>query len=187
MKEKVVLAYSGGVDTSVAVRWMAENYDMDVIAFTVDIGGVSDLDSIKQKALKVGAVKAITLDAKKKFIESYVFPALQANAIYEGQYPLATALGRPLIAKLMVDVADKEGATAVAHGSTVGDSPGTFPDSTLKNSTSGQIQRIRERRSSAAEVILKPGYKVGKAFIGACGLLHTLTECLQCFVGRCTG
>jgi argininosuccinate synthase len=118
MKDKVILAYSGGLDTSVAVKWMAKKYDMDVIAFTVDIGGVSDLDSIKQKALKVGAIKAITIDARDEFVNSYVFPALQANAIYEGQYPLATALGRPLIAKLMVDAANEEGANAVAHGST---------------------------------------------------------------------
>jgi len=118
MNEKVILAYSGGLDTSVAVKWMAEKHNLDVIAFTVDIGGINDLESIKQKALKVGAVKALTIDARKEFIESYVFPALQANAIYEGQYPLATALGRPLIAKLMVDAAKQEGATAVAHGST---------------------------------------------------------------------
>jgi len=118
MKDKVVLAYSGGLDTSVAVKWMAEKYNMDVIAFTVNIGGVDDLEAIQKKALKVGAKKAIIMDATEIFIKSYAFPALQANAIYEGQYPLATALGRPLIAKLMVDVARKEGAVAVAHGST---------------------------------------------------------------------
>lgn len=118
MPEKVVLAYSGGLDTSVAVRWLMEKYGMEVITVTADIGGVCDLPAIRDKALKVGAIKAFVTDAKEVFVESFVFPALQAGAIYEGQYPLATALGRPLIAQIMVDVAKKEGATAVAHGST---------------------------------------------------------------------
>jgi argininosuccinate synthase len=118
MVNKVVLAYSGGLDTSAAIKWLADKYKMEVIAFTADIGGVGDLTAIQQKALKVGAVKALTLDAKKLFVDSFIFPALRANALYEGQYPLATALGRPLIAKLMVDMARKEGAIAVAHGST---------------------------------------------------------------------
>ncbi len=118
MADKVVLAYSGGLDTSAAIKWLADKYNMEVIALTVDIGGVANLPAIEQKALKVGAVKALTLDAKKLFIDSFVFPTLQANALYEGQYPLATALGRPLIAKLLVDTARNEGAIAVAHGST---------------------------------------------------------------------
>ncbi len=118
MTDKAVLAYSGGLDTSVAIKWLAEKYNVEVIAFTVDIGGVSDLQAIQQKALKVGAVKALIFDAKELFINSFVYPALKANALYEGQYPLATALGRPLMAKLLVDVARKEGAVAVAHGST---------------------------------------------------------------------
>ncbi len=118
MTEKVVLAYSGGLDTSAAIKWIADKYKMDVIAVTADIGGVGELPAIQQKALKIGAVKALTLDAKKMFVDSYVFPALKTNALYEGQYPLATALGRPLIAKLLVDAAKKEKAVAVAHGST---------------------------------------------------------------------
>jgi argininosuccinate synthase len=118
MTDKIVLAYSGGLDTSVAIKWLADKYKMDVVAFTVDIGGVADLEKIKQKALNVGAVNAIVMDARKEFIEQYLYPALQADVLYEGQYPLATALGRPLMAKLQVDVARKEGATAVAHGST---------------------------------------------------------------------
>ena len=118
MADRVVLAYSGGLDTSAAIRWLADKYDMEVIAVTADIGGVSDLPAIQQKALKVGAIKALTMDAKEHFIDSFVFPSLRANALYEGQYPLATALGRPLIAKLLVDTARNEGATAVAHGST---------------------------------------------------------------------
>ncbi|MBM3183106.1 MAG: argininosuccinate synthase [Chloroflexi bacterium] len=118
MADKVVLAYSGGLDTSAAIQWLAEERNMDVIALTIDIGGVRDLEAIRQKALKVGAIKALTLDARKQFVDGFIFPALRANVLYEGQYPLATALGRPLIAKLMVETAKKEGATAVAHGST---------------------------------------------------------------------
>lgn len=118
MADKVVLAYSGGLDTSAAIKWLADKYHMGVIALTADIGGIGDLPAIQQKALKIGAVKALTVDAKKIFVDSFVFPALKANAIYEGQYPMATALGRPLIAKMLVDVAKKEGAVAVSHGST---------------------------------------------------------------------
>jgi len=118
MSDKVVLAYSGGLDTSVAVKWLEEKYSLRVVTLTVDIGNIADLDVIRQKALKVGAVKALVLDAKQSFVESFVFPALQADAIYEGQYPLATALGRPLIARLLVETARKEGASTVAHGCT---------------------------------------------------------------------
>ena len=118
MSHKIVLAYSGGLDTSVAVKWLKERYDMDVIALTVDVGNVADLEAIRQKALDVGAIKALVVDSRESFIKSFVFPALQADAIYEGQYPLATALGRPLIAQLLVEAAKKEGATAVAHGCT---------------------------------------------------------------------
>jgi len=118
MPGKVVLAYSGGLDTSVAIKWLREKYDMDVIAVTVDVGNERDFSIIKQKALDVGAVKALVLDAKESFVNHFVFPALKADALYEGQYSLATALSRPLIARLMVDVAREEGATAIAHGCT---------------------------------------------------------------------
>jgi len=118
MSEKVVLAYSGGLDTSVAIKWLEEKYSLKVITLTVDIGNVPDLEAIRQKALRVGAIKATVVDAKETFIKSFVFPALQADAVYEGQYPLATALGRPLIAQLLVETARKEKATVVAHGCT---------------------------------------------------------------------
>jgi argininosuccinate synthase len=118
MSDKVVLAYSGGLDTSVAIRRLEEKYNLKVITLTVDIGNVPDLEAIRQKALKVGAIKALVVDAKEAFIKSFVFPALQADAIYEGQYPLATALGRPLIARLLVEAARKEKARVVAHGCT---------------------------------------------------------------------
>jgi argininosuccinate synthase len=117
-RDKVVLAYSGGLDTSVMVPWIGEKYNLDVIAFTADLGQGEDIERIRQKALKTGAVDAVALDARNLFVDLFVFPALMAGAIYEGKYPLATALGRPLIAKLMVDVAHERGAKAVAHGCT---------------------------------------------------------------------
>jgi argininosuccinate synthase len=116
--DKVVLAYSGGVDTSVAIKWLQEKYNMEVIAFSVDVGNEPNFPAIREKALKLGAIKAVVADAKKAFIEEFVFPALKANAMYQGQYPLATALARPLMAKLLVETALKEGAKSVAHGST---------------------------------------------------------------------
>jgi argininosuccinate synthase len=118
MAEKVVLAYSGGLDTSVAIEWIKEKYGMDVIAVTADVGAEKDLEAARKKALKVGAVKAVVVDARETFVNQFVFPALQADAIYQGVYPLATALSRPLIARLLVEVAREEGATAVAHGCT---------------------------------------------------------------------
>jgi len=117
-RKKVVLAYSGGLDTSVAIKWISEKYDMDVITLTIDLGAVKDLEVVRQKALKIGAKKAVVINAQDTFIKYFVIPALQAGALYEGVYPLATALGRPLIAKLLVDVACDEEAKAVAHGCT---------------------------------------------------------------------
>jgi argininosuccinate synthase len=118
MAKKVVLAYSGGLDTSAAIRWIKEEHGMDVIAVTADVGAEKDLEAVRKKALKVGAVKAMVMDMRETFVNQFVFPALQADAIYQGVYPLATALSRPLIARLLVDVAHKEGATAVSHGCT---------------------------------------------------------------------
>ena len=116
-ENKIVLAYSGGLDTSVAVPWLKEKYSAEIITLTIDLGMV-DLESIRQRALQVGASKALTVDAKEALVDEYLFPALQAGAIYEEQYPLATALGRPLIARCMVEAAKAEGAFAVAHGCT---------------------------------------------------------------------
>jgi argininosuccinate synthase len=118
MAEKVVLAYSGGLDTSVAIKWLQKNYKLDVIAVNIDVGNEKDFSAVRQKALDIGAIKAEVVDAKELFVKYFIFPALQANALYEGQYPLATALTRPLMAKLMVDVAVEEGASAIAHGCT---------------------------------------------------------------------
>lgn len=116
--DKVVLAYSGGLDTSVSVKWIKEKYNLDVIALTINIGQEKDWDNVRHRAEKSGAIKAIVVDARQTFVESVVWPALQAGAIYEGKYPLATALGRYLMSKIMVDVAKQEGAVAVAHGCT---------------------------------------------------------------------
>ena len=118
MSDKVVLAYSGGLDTSVAIRWLKEQYNLDVIALNIDVGNERDFSVIRQKAIDVGAVKALVKDAKETFVNHFIFPALQADVIYEGQYPLSTALSRPLMAKLLVDVAKEEGASAIAHGCT---------------------------------------------------------------------
>jgi argininosuccinate synthase len=116
--DKVVLAYSGGLDTSVAIKWLNDKYHVDIIAVTIDVGNEKDFAAVRRKALKVGAVKALVIDGKDLFVKYFVFPALQANALYEGQYPLATALSRPLMAKLLVDTALAEGAVAIAHGCT---------------------------------------------------------------------
>ncbi|SDZ23150.1 argininosuccinate synthase [Evansella caseinilytica] len=115
---KVVLAYSGGLDTSVSIKWIQEKYGYDVIALGLDVGEGKDLEAIKNKALQVGAVKAIMLDAKELLAKEYLLPALKGNCLYEGKYPLSSALSRPLISKLLVEVAEQEGAVAVAHGCT---------------------------------------------------------------------
>ena len=118
MVEKIVLAYSGGLDTSVAIKWLEEHYTAQVITLTLDIGGGKYLSDVRKRALKTGASKAILIDARELFVQEFVWPALQAGAIYEGEYPLATALGRPLIAKSLAEIAQKEAAFAVAHGCT---------------------------------------------------------------------
>jgi len=117
-KMKIVLAYSGGLDTSVIIPWLKEHYDADIITYTADLGQNEDLDAVRQKALYSGAVKAYVEDLRREFVEEYVFPTLRAGAVYEGEYLLGTAMARPLIAKHLAAVAEKEGATAVAHGAT---------------------------------------------------------------------
>ena len=117
-KGKVVLAYSGGLDTSVAIQWLKENYGYDVVAVALDVGEGKDLDFVKEKAIQVGAVKSLVVDTREWFAEHYLLPALKANAMYEGKYPLVSALSRPLISEVLVKVAEAEGAVAVAHGCT---------------------------------------------------------------------
>lgn len=116
--KKVVLAYSGGLDTSVIIPWLKENFDYDVIAVAVDVGQGEELDPLKEKAIKTGASKIYIEDAKKEFVEDFIFPTLKAGAIYEGKYLLGTSMARPVIAKRLVEVAEAEGAEAIAHGAT---------------------------------------------------------------------
>lgn len=115
---KVVLAYSGGLDTSVILKWLIETYQCEVIAFSADIGQAEELDNLEPKALKTGASKVYIDDLTEEFVKDYVFPAFRANAIYEGQYLLGTSLARPLIAKRQIEIALAEGADAVSHGAT---------------------------------------------------------------------
>ncbi|KUO77210.1 MAG: argininosuccinate synthase [Clostridia bacterium BRH_c25] len=117
-KKKVVLAYSGGLDTSIIIPWLKENYDMDVIACCVDVGQGDELDPVKQKAISTGASKVYVIDARKEFAEDYIMPTIKAGAVYEEKYLLGTAMARPLIAKKLVEVAEKEGAKHIAHGCT---------------------------------------------------------------------
>ena len=114
--ERIVLAYSGGLDTSVAIAWLAERYAAEVIAVTLDLGQGRELTDVRERALAVGAARAHVLDVRDEFAREYILPALQAGALYEDRYPLATALGRPLIARKLVEVARMEGATTIAHG-----------------------------------------------------------------------
>src|SRR5437016_13068238 len=115
---KVVLAYDGGLDTSVILRWLIEQYGCEVVAFCADLGQGEDLEAIRRKAIKTGASKAVVGDLREEFVKDYVFPMLRANAVYEGSYLLGTSIARPLIAKAQVDVAARDRADAVAHGST---------------------------------------------------------------------
>jgi argininosuccinate synthase len=116
--KKVVLAYSGGLDTSVILRWLKEQYGCEVLAFCADLGQGEDLQAVKQKALGTGASKVVVRDLREEFVKDYVFPMLRANAVYEGSYLLGTSIARPLIAKAQIDLATKERADAVSHGAT---------------------------------------------------------------------
>lgn len=115
---KILLAYSGGLDTSVAIKWLQDKYDAEIITYTADLGQQQDWKAVEQKALATGASKAYIDDIRAEFINEYIFPALKVNALYQEKYPLATALARPLIAKRMVEIAKKEGVDALAHGCT---------------------------------------------------------------------
>ena len=117
-KNKIVVAYSGGLDTSVMVHWLKEKYDADLITVTGNLGQTDELENIEEKAKKTGASKSYVIDLQEEFITEYVWKALKASAVYEGIYPMACAIGRPLLAKLMVDIALAEGADIVAHGCT---------------------------------------------------------------------
>ena len=118
MHRTVALAFSGGLDTSVCVKWLQEKYDADVVTVTLDLGQRDDMELVEKRSRQIGAKSHYTIDTKEEFLRDYVWPAIRANALYEGAYPLSTALGRPLIGKKLVEVAEREGADAVAHGCT---------------------------------------------------------------------
>jgi argininosuccinate synthase len=118
MKKKIVLAYSGGLDTTVIIPWLKENYDCDIVAVCVDVGQEADWATIKQRALDTGAITCYVADVKKEYVEDYVWPAVKANALYEDKYLLGTSTARPLIAKVLVEYARREKAVAIAHGAT---------------------------------------------------------------------
>src|SRR5438105_9255336 len=115
---KIVLAYSGGLDTSVILHWLQHNYDAQIVAFCADIGQEEELEGLEEKARHTGATKCINEDLREEFARDFVFPMFQARAIYEGQYFLGTSIARPLIAKRMIEIARAEGADTIAHGAT---------------------------------------------------------------------
>ncbi len=117
-KEKIVLAYSGGLDTSIIIPWLKENYDAEVIAVAADVGQAEELDHLNEKAIKTGASKIFIEDLTEEFITDFIYPTLKAGAVYEGKYLLGTSFARPIIAKRLVEIAEKEGATAICHGAT---------------------------------------------------------------------
>ncbi len=116
--KKIVLAYSGGLDTSVLLKWIQQKYDAEVISVTLDVGQKEDLDAVQAKAESLGVLKHYSIDAREEFVKDYVFPAIKANGLYQEKYPLSTALSRPLIALKLAEIAEREGAEAVAHGCT---------------------------------------------------------------------
>ncbi|MHA2405136.1 MAG: argininosuccinate synthase [Candidatus Hermodarchaeia archaeon] len=118
MRDKLVLAYSGGLDTSTSIKWIQEKYNVDVVTLTINVGQGDDIDKIEKNAKTIGALKHFTIDARREFVEEYIFKAIKANALYEGKYPLSSALSRPLIATKLVEVAKEENAIGVAHGCT---------------------------------------------------------------------
>lgn len=118
MKEKVVLAYSGGLDTTAIIPWLKENYDYEVICVCIDVGQESELEGLEERAISSGASKCYILDVVDEFCDDYIVPTVQAGAVYENKYLLGTSMARPLIGKLLVDIAHKEGATAICHGAT---------------------------------------------------------------------
>ena len=116
--KKIVLAYSGGLDTSVIIQWLKEQYDCEIIAFCADVGQGEELDPVREKALATGAAKVYIEDLREEFARDFLFPMLRANAFYENNYLLGTAIARPLIAKEQIRIATQEGADGVCHGST---------------------------------------------------------------------
>ena len=118
MKEKVVLAYSGGLDTSVIIPWLKENYDFDVVAAAIDVGQKDDFKAVEEKALKIGAAKFYAVDKKAELVNDFIFPMIKSGAKYENTYLLGTSIARPVIAKALVEIAKLENASYIVHGAT---------------------------------------------------------------------
>ena len=114
--KKCILAYSGGMDSTISIAWIKKEYNLDVITLTLDLGGGPELDGVKEKAKNAGAIDSLIWDVRDEFVNEYVFKGLKARALYEGKYPLSTALGRPLMAKKLVEAARLGGAYSIAHG-----------------------------------------------------------------------
>jgi len=142
-REKCVLAYSGGMDSTISTVWIQENYNMDVVTLTVDLGAGPEIVGVKERAAQAGAVQSLVWDVRDEFVNEYVFPGLKAGAMYEGVYALSTALGRPLMAKKLVEAAREVGATAVAHGCTgKGNDQVRFDSGIMTLAASGEPLRI---------------------------------------------
>jgi len=163
---RVVLAYSGGLDTSTILVLLRKKYNAEVVTVTVDVGQEDELRDVEKRAYELGAIKHYTIDAKKEFVEEYIFRAIKANALYEGKYPLGTALARPLIAKKVAEIAKKEGADAVAHGCTGKGNDQVRFDITLKAFLDPEIKiiapvrELRLTRSENIKILSEYGYKV---------------------------
>lgn len=163
---KVVLAYSGGLDTSAILVLLRKKYNAEVVTVTVDVGQEEELNGVEERAYKLGSIKHYTIDAKKEFIEEYVFKAIKANALYEGKYPLGTALARPIIAKKIAEVAIKEGADAVAHGCTGKGNDQVRFDLTLKAYLKpdvkilAPVRELRLTRKDSIKILAENGYEV---------------------------
>ena len=158
-KEKVVLAYSGGLDTSVILTWLKEELGYEVIATCVDVGQEDDFEEVEKKAYATGAAKCYIVDVKEEFVTDYIFPTMKAGAVYENDYLLGTSFARPLIAKKLVEIAHKEGAVAIAHGATgKGNDQVRFEttihalDPSLKIIAPWRIWTLRSRKKSTAGI-----------------------------------
>lgn len=165
---KVVLAYSGGLDTSTILVLLRKKYNADVVTVTVDVGQEDDMKGVEERAYELGAIKHYTIDAKKEFVEEYVFNAIKANALYEGKYPLGTALARPLIAKKIAEIAIEENADAVAHGCTGKGNDQVRFDITLKAflkpniKIMAPVRELKLTRSMNIKILNEYGYSVSE-------------------------
>lgn len=163
---KVVLSYSGGLDTSTILVLLKKKYNADVITVTVDVGQEDDMKNVEERAYELGASKHYTIDAKKNFVQEYIFKAIKANALYEGKYPLGTALARPLIAKKVAEIAMEENADAVAHGCTSKGNDQVRFDTTLRAYLKpnvkilAPVRELRLTRNTDMKILSDYGYEI---------------------------